>query len=123
MLRETSNSSPKLITLFTKKYRQPPILTLMGESNLVNTEKKILGVNIDYGWDFRQQTQDNIAIVKSRSNAMDALSSTIFGFSKIFLTALYKQFCSLHSFLCQHYLAFLLAQSHLQILQRTLHYM
>ena len=118
MSAEGLKSSLTVVTPHNMEYRFKPTITLMGQTIPVN-DKNILGVIIDRGWIFRQHTQDINGKAKSRLSVMKALSATSIGHSKEFLTALYKQFVrpvlSYASSVWQPDLA----QSHMQVLQRT----
>ena len=101
------------------EYRYKPTITLMGQTIPVNNDKNILGVTIDRGWTFRQHTQDINAKAKSRLNVMKALSAMSFGHSKVSLTALFKQFIRTVLTYASSVWQPDLAQSHMQVLQRT----
>ena len=60
----------------------------------------ILGVTINHSWILLQQMQNISARTKSWVNAMKALSSTSFGYSRI-LNCVVQTICLSHSFLCQ----------------------
>ena len=119
MSAEGSKSSLTVVTPHNTEYRYKPTITLMGQTIPVNNDKNILGVTIDRGWTFRQHTQDINAKAKSRLNVMKALAATSFGHSKESLTALYKQFVRPVLTYASSVWQPDLAQSHMQVLQRT----
>ena len=112
-------SSLTLITPFTWEYRAEPRVTLQGSPIPVLPSTKILGVTLDRGLTFRDHISEVSARARSRLNVMKALSSTTFGHSKESLTALYKQY--VRPVLSYGSMAWApdLAQSHMQVLQRT----
>ena len=116
---EGSKSSLTVVTPHNTEYRYKPTITLMGQTIPVNNDKNMLSVTIDRGWTFRQHTQDINAKAKSRLNVMKALSATSFGHSKESLTALYKQFVRPVLTYASSVWQPDLAQSHMQVLQRT----
>ena len=79
----------------------------------------VVGVTIDRGWTFRQHTQDINAKANTRLNVMKALSATSLGHSKESLTALYKQFVRPVLTYASSVWQPDLAQSYMQVLQRT----
>ena len=84
--------------------------------------KNILDATFELGWAFRQHTQNINVRVKSRLNAMKALSSTSFGHSKEFLLAFCRQFVrSILSYASPAWHPNL-AQSHMKVLQSTQKY-
>ena len=112
-------SSITLVTPFNREYRLTPQVDLFGDPLPVEPYTKILGLTLDRGMTFRQHVQEVNARARSRLNAMKALASTTFGHSKESLTALYKQFVRPVMEYASSSWTPDLAQSHMEVLQRT----
>ena len=119
MVASPQKSSVTLITPFNREYRVEPRVTLLGVTLPVLPYTKILGVTYDRGMTFRQHALEVNARARSRLNTLKALSSTEFGHSKESQVALYRQFVRpVLEYACPAWTPDL-AQTHLEMLQRT----
>ena len=80
---------------------------------------KLLGVTLDRGATFRHHAAEVNARARSRLNVLKALTATTFGHTKESITALYKQFVRPVLSYASPAWAPDLAQSHMEVLQRT----
>ena len=106
-----------LVTPYTLEYTVEPQITLNNTIIPTTHNTKILGVTLDRGMTFRQNTHNATDKCQHRLNVLRALTHTTYGHSKESITTLYKQY--IRPILTYAHIAWMpdTAQTHLQKLQ------